>query len=751
MPRKTIGQKGKKRETFDYEPLVEPGITMLKFGKGGAPHERLFKLSGDLRYLSWNSAWFCTKMGEKSHVDLEKVLRIMQGQNTFQFQRYSGIYGDASEKSFSVVFLDDNGTECTLNLIAPSPDIFKLWHDGLKALVAKLAEQRQNYSLDSLFLKSLWDRADADHSGCLNAREVIDIVQSINVNLPNEQVKTLFKKYDVDQSGTLDFQEFIEFMTFLRKRPELEAVWTCVVNNELMPPANAPITVDLENFPSRDVAISLERFAHFWHTMQGEQLTQTEARELIEFCNSTTSESKAKVKGKKAPAAPVVADDQHENEKYMVSYAMFSNVMSNFTRAALFDTERTVEYQDMTKPLTHYFMASSHNTYLEGDQLTSFSSVNRYVNDLLLGCRCVELDCWDGDNGQPMICHGHTMTGKILFKDVIKAIAEYSFSTSPYPLVLSIENHCSYDQQRILAKIMIELFKEKLAIPLKKADGSRVEMLPSPVDLKFKILIKGKRAAEVGLEEDSDDDEDEEEEGAGDKKKKKKDQEATTHPDLSAITYLGTGKVKTFTPDPDKLIAADMMASYGETKTMKSMKNPDKAAGWIEHNKSHLSRIYPKGTRIDSSNYSPVGPWSGGSQMVALNYQTGDLPYHINFGKFLENGSTGYVLKPEYMISNVPEPTGASGVRLVINVISASHLPKPGGAQKGEIIDPFVVVHLSGASAIESFEARTKTIQDNGFNPVWNQTFSFDVRRPDLAYLTFHVMDEDVLSREVYI
>ena len=132
------------------------------------------------------------------------------------------------------------------------------------------------------------------------------------------------------------------------------------------------------------------------------------------------------------------------------------------------------------------------------------------------------------------------------------------------------------------------------------------------------------------------------------------------------------------------------------------------------------SRIYPKGTRIDSSNYVPVGPWAAGNQLVALNYQTGDLAYHINFGKFLENGSTGYVLKPDYMIYNgVSEPT--EGYRLVINVISACHLPKPGGAQKGEIIDPFVVVYLHGPSPADTFEARTRTIHDNGFNPVWNQ------------------------------
>ena len=152
--------------------------------------------------------------------------------------------------------------------------------------------------------------------------------------------------------------------------------------------------------------------------MQGEVLSLEDARDLVEFCNSSTSESKATKKSSRAARHNDLLSpaDLQASEEFLVTYSMFSNVMSNFTKASLFDQSKIVEYQDMTHPLTYYYMASSHNTYLEGDQLTSFSSVNRYVNDLLLGCRCVELDCWDGDNGQPIICHGHTMTGKILFR-----------------------------------------------------------------------------------------------------------------------------------------------------------------------------------------------------------------------------------------------------------------------------------------------------------------------------------------------
>ena len=60
------------------------------------------------------------------------------------------------------------------------------------------------------------------------------------------------------------------------------------------------------------------------------------------------------------------------------------------------------------------------------------------------------------------------------------------------------------------------------------------------------------------------------------------------------------------------------MSSFGENKTKKFIK--EKSSDFIEYNKRQLSRIYPAGSRVDSSNYNPFMAWSSGCQIGKAIY-----------------------------------------------------------------------------------------------------------------------------------
>ncbi|XP_037097961.1 1-phosphatidylinositol 4,5-bisphosphate phosphodiesterase beta-2 isoform X1 [Syngnathus acus] len=458
--------------------------------------------------------------------------------------------------------------------------------------------------------------------------------------------------------------------------------------------------------------------------------------------------------------------------------------------------DRLAKCHDMTQPLPHYFIKSSHNTYLTAGQFSGVSSPEMYRQCLLSGCRCLELDCWKGKppEEEPIITHGFTMTTEILFKDVIEAIAESAFKTSQYPVILSFENHVdSVKQQEKMANYCKTIFGNALLTePLDKYPLKPGQQIPSPTELMGKILIKNKKGIHKStnqttkksstaisdqmttvaspprntdlLSEDPikstnlesqdgdmavEDEEQEDTEEQDEEKMKTCDegtagQEVTAYEAMSSlVNYIQPNKFISF-DNAKKKNKSYVISSFVETKGEAMIAKT--AIDFVEYNKRQMSRIYPKGTRMDSSNFNPQPFWNVGCQMVALNYQTMDFPMQLNMALFEFNGRTGYLLKHDVLRRNdkkfdpfCDRIDTVVAITLTIKIFSGQFL-------SDKSVKTGVEVEIIGLPGDPKKKYRTKwSTTPNSINPVWNEEpFVFDkILLPEMASLRMAVHEEN--------
>jgi len=160
---------------------------------------------------------------------------------------------------------------------------------------------------------------------------------------------------------------------------------------------------------------------------------------------------------------------------------------------------------------------------------------------------------------------------------------------------------------------------------------------------------------------------------------------------------------------------------------------------FVTHCTRLLARIYPEGLRFDSSNYHPYPGWSSGCQMLAFNYQSLNLAMYANEAMFQRQGCCGYILKPEYMRDRSKMPVNKVA-KLKVTIFNASQLPKQLGVKT--VTSPFVELSTIGPKEDEKVYT-TKVIRNNGYSPLWNESFEFEFKESIFDILLFSVFDED--------
>ncbi|KAL3309533.1 Inactive phospholipase C-like protein 2 [Cichlidogyrus casuarinus] len=181
-------------------------------------------------------------------------------------------------------------------------------------------------------------------------------------------------------------------------------------------------------------------------------------------------------------------------KRHLLSIDGFSNFMLS-QECDIFDPSNMSVCHDMTQPLTHYFIAASNKTSvpfarLTADQFKGPSGIEGYQRALFSGCRYLEMEVTDGADGLPVVYRSHTMTNELPVADVLATIEQFAFIRSDYPLIVSIENHCTPRYQLKFAQLLEQYLGRKI---LRPQEDRRERKWPSPQDLQGLILLKGRK------------------------------------------------------------------------------------------------------------------------------------------------------------------------------------------------------------------------------------------------------------------
>ncbi|EEU40055.1 uncharacterized protein NECHADRAFT_57828 [Fusarium vanettenii 77-13-4] len=437
------------------------------------------------------------------------------------------------------------------------------------------------------------------------------------------------------------------------------------------------------------------------------------------------------------------------------------------------------ELTDRSYPLPEYFISSSHNTYLMAHQLYGTSCATAYESALRTGARCVEIDVWDNsdDRDEPKVTHGYTLVSNISFRLVCETIrdsvdkeaaeAQSTPGCHAAPVLLSLENHCDAYGQMRLVNIMQDVWGDRL---LNKAvrylgheeqagsgDHVRLGDLGAKIAVIVEYHFQGEPSSSDSSSSDSEDDEEEKAAREEYKKKKETEEPSIIIPELAELgVYAQSVK-----PIDNSWYETGTLANGPHHHLINVSESglaahlPDKAAEISRHNAHHLMRVFPKGTRISSTNLKPVPYWGIGAQICALNLQNFGTSNQLNEALF--SGTDGYVLKPAALRA------GGSGKlntgrtrRLKLHVAGATDIPLHGDSE-ADGIKPYLTCSLYHPDDLKNDPPKRKTSPYKqhrlGFlhrgenppptDPVWDETLEWEYEENELVFLRMLIKSDD--------
>ncbi|KAF1849424.1 1-phosphatidylinositol-4,5-bisphosphate phosphodiesteras-like protein 1 [Cucurbitaria berberidis CBS 394.84] len=403
---------------------------------------------------------------------IDDVREIRSGPEAKHYREECGVSENWAPYWFTIVYTDttrSKGRIKTMHLTAPDIGVFNMWTRTLDSVSRNRIDMMAGLlGFADKSTKLVWQRAmkkrgEGDES--LDFPSTVELCRSLHINCTEVTLRAYFEKADTLQTGKLNQSQFLYFVRRLKERKDIKEIYKSFT-------------------PGPKVEMDKVSFFSFLQREQGVNVNAD-----LESWTATFEKFARATKPKATPT-----DGGETSLPVTMNFPAFQTYLTSPANSIIKPV--SLEHR-LDRPLNEYYVSSSHNTYLLGRQVAGESSTEAYITALQKGCRCLEIDCWDGAGNEPVVMHGRTLTKSILFQDTIKVIKKYAFTESPYPVILSLEVHCSAPQQERMVQIMMVEFGEKLVMqPL----DFESQVLPSPEELKHRILIKVKAAAGEDLD-----------------------------------------------------------------------------------------------------------------------------------------------------------------------------------------------------------------------------------------------------------